>query len=208
MKKVLVLLCGLLMAGCVSSYQTPSRDVWDSLLRGASFGMMSETAKEAKKPMFLDNGGTALKQGESHLYMIQLEKELADTLRKPGTTVQRVGPDVLVVMIRDVFMDPNAPDFSDQGTEELQKLSAILKKQNKTFIEITGYTDNLGQMDANQAVSFDMAKRVAIFFAKHEIRPVRLFVQGRGSTRPIADNATEVGRRMNRRIEIRISPVL
>ncbi len=208
MKRVISLISILSLCACVSSYETPDRSEWSRHLSGASMGMMTETWKEAKKPVYQDRGGKLVKSNDARNYMAKLEAELADNLRKAGTTVQRVGPDVLVVMIRDVFMSPDVPDFSEQGKEEFIKLTDLLNKYPGTFIEITGYTDNMGDADYNKSFSFDMAKRVAVFMADHKIDTIRLFIQGRGASRPIGDNATDVGRRMNRRVEIRISPIV
>ena len=50
-----------------------------------------------------------------------------------------------------------------------------------------------------------MAQRVGIFMATHDINPARMFIVGRGAARPIAAQ-DDTGRRMNRRVEIRLSP--
>ncbi|MDR1206814.1 MAG: OmpA family protein [Rickettsiales bacterium] len=199
--------CSLLFfAGC-AGYQTPERGTWDSILRGASFGAMTETAKIAKKPVMMGAGIEPIPMAESKPYIEKLEADLYDSLRKPGIQVQRVGNDALVVLVRDAFMSADSPEISSDGADTLAIISKILDKYNRTYIEITGYTDAMRDQNSAIALSFDMAERVALFFAQHNIRPVRMFAQGRGSARPISDQ-TSVGRLMNRRVEIRISPVI
>ena len=51
-----------------------------------------------------------------------------------------------------------------------------------------------------------MAERVAVYLAQNRVNPVRMFIVGRGSSNPISDQ-TDAGRLINRRVEIRISPV-
>jgi outer membrane protein OmpA-like peptidoglycan-associated protein len=196
----------LVFAAC-SKYTTPERGTWDTILRGASFGAMTETAKIAKRPIFQDSGGKTLRADEVPAYMAQMEQELADNLRKPGIQVSRIGNDILIVMVRDAFMELDQAEISSDGTDILRATSRILAKYDKTFIEIAGYSDAMRDQSAAIAFSFDMAERVALFKAQHRVRPVRMFVIGRGSARPISDQS-DIGRLMNRRVEIRISPVI
>ena len=58
---------------------------------------------------------------------------------------------------------------------------------------------------AAQALSLDMAERVGVYFAQNRVSTSRMFIVGRGSARPIAAQ-DDMGRLMNRRVEIRISP--
>lgn len=196
------------LSACATDYASPPRTVWDNVLRGASFGVMSETAKIAKRPLYLESGGKALNPDKAAEYMSKIEFELNENLRQSGIQIQRVGRDVLAVIMRDVFMQDDAPDISAQGAEVLGSLSKILKTYNMTFIEITGYSDNSPNIEVNQALSFDMAERVAVFMAQNKVNTYRMFVQGRGASRPIAEQNTDAGRRINRRVEIRISPAL
>ena len=207
MKKYLLFaLCSLLFASC-GGYKTPERGTWSTILKGASFGAMTETAKIAKQPIFLGAGGKTLAQAEAPTYMAMIETELEDSLRKPGIQITRIGGDALVVMVRDAFMSIDHPDISGDGADTLTRLSKVLAKYDRTFIEIAGYSDAMRDQNSAIAFSFDMSERVALFMAQHRVKPVRLFVVGRGSARPISDQ-TNVGRLMNRRVEIRISPVI
>lgn len=206
MKKYLLFALCFSLFAC-GGYKTPERGTWDTILKGSSFGSMTETAKIAKKPIFLGAGGKTLDASEVAAYMAALETELSDTLRKPGIQITRIGDDALVVMVRDAFMSLDEPDISDDGADTLTRLSAVLAKYDRTFVEITGYSDATRDQNAAIAFSFDMAERVALFLAQNKVKPVRLFVVGRGAARPISDQ-TNVGRLMNRRVEIRISPVV
>lgn len=218
-----IIFFALLLSGCVQ-YHSPARNTWSYYLNGVSFMDMNELSKTAKKPIFLGQGGktvtgevmsdSVLQYGDKQLndnalilnYMANLEYELYDTLRKPGISVQRAGTDVLVILVRDAIMELNAPDISQTGDDTLKKISKILKKYNATFIEIAGYTDSMTNKQASESLSDDMAKRVAVYFSQHDISTSRLFVIGRGASRPIAGQ-DDIGRLTNRRVELRISPV-
>ncbi|MEX0637007.1 MAG: OmpA family protein, partial [Ferruginibacter sp.] len=63
---------------------------------------------------------------------------------------------------------------------------------------------NIGKADDNLALSTSRAKSVVLYLQKNGIQPSRLVSKGWGSTKPISDNSTEVGRAKNRRTELSI----
>lgn len=224
MKTGKVIFVGLVfaLAGCMQ-YQSPSRDTWNQYLYGASFMDMTETARTAKMPVYMGRGGKVItasgqlsekmQYGDKNAidnavlvnYMSGLEYELYDALRKPGVSVQRAGTDVVVILVRDAIMKQNIADISGDGADTLKTISKILNKYNATFIEIAGYTDSMSDKNAAHALSLDMAERVGVYFARHDVSTARMFIVGRGSARPIAAQ-DDVGRLMNRRVEIRLTP--
>ena len=211
------------ITGCIA-YKSPDRSTWGTYLHGASFTDMTESARTAKKPIFQGAGGKTVSevvaqsaemeygdktQNESAMcigYMSELESALYDAVRRPGLSVQRAGTDVLVILVRDAIMELNAPEISAEGDNNLSTIAKILKKYNATFIEIAGYTDSMRDANAARAFSLDMAERVGVFLTRHGIKTSRMFIVGRGASRPIAAQ-DEWGRLTNRRIELRISPV-
>lgn len=207
-------------AGCMQ-YHSPARNTWSQYLRGASFTDMTETARIAKRPVFLGAGGKLISQIDTPValdygdkvqndnavsvnYMANLEYELYDALRKPGISVQRAGTDVVVILVRDAIMELNVGDISADGADTLKTISKILKKYDATFLEIAGYTDAMATSAAD-ALSFDMAQRVGVYLSQSGINTARMFIVGRGASRPIAAQ-DDIGRLTNRRVEIRLVP--
>lgn len=217
-----LLLIALCISGCVQ-YHSPERDTWPKYLHYASFMDMTEESRVAKMPIYMGQGGkivTAngelspnMQYGDKNNidnatlinYMANLEYELYDSLRKPGFSVQRVGTDVLIILVRGSIMEPNVADISDDGADTLSTISKILNKYNATFMEIAGYTDSMKDQTAARALSLDMAERVAVYMSQHKVSSSRMFIVGRGSARPIAAQ-DDIGRLTNRRVEIRITP--
>ena len=220
-KKYILFATIFLMAGCIQ-YHSPARNTWSQYLRGASFTDMTETARIAKRPVFLGAGGKlissidapdAMDYGDkatndnaiSVNYMANLEFELYDALRKPGISVQRAGTDVVIILVRDAIMELDVADISPDGADTLKTITNILKKYDATFLEIAGYTDAMRNRQAADALSLDMAQRVGVFFSQYGISTARMFIVGRGAARPIAAQ-DDIGRLTNRRVEIRIVP--
>ncbi|MBD5388630.1 OmpA family protein [bacterium] len=209
-----------LMCGACGGYHSPARSTWPTYLAGASMTDMTDAARVAKRPVYLGAGGrlvgdvvAAAQYGNKAdadnaaavSYMSGLEMALYDALRKPGISVQRAGTDVVVILVRDAIMELDVPDISATGDDTLKTIAQILRKYDATFIEIAGYTDAMRDTSAAHRLSLDMASRVGVHLTQHKINTARLFIVGRGASRPIAAQ-DDIGRLTNRRVEIRIAP--
>ncbi len=215
-----LLLIMMTMTSCVT-YHSPARQTWPTLLRGASMTDMTEMSRVAKRPVYLGAGGQLVTATENPAadygdkianenaaalnYMAKLEYALYDALRMPGISVQRAGTDVVVIMVRDALMELDVADISPEGDRALNIMAKILRQYDATFIEIAGYTDAMRDGAAARSLSLDMAQRVAVYLAQHKINTARMFIVGRGATRPIAAQ-DDIGRLTNRRVEIRLAP--
>lgn len=221
MKRAAVFLSLVFLCGCMP-YHSPDRATWHTYLSGASFTDMTEMSRVAKRPVYLGAGGrlvsdmntsAAADYGDKAAndnvtaknYMANLEYALYDGLRKPGISVQRAGTDVVVILVRDAIMELNVADISATGDDTLKIIAKILKKYDATFIEIAGYTDAMRDANAAHSLSMDMAQRVGVHLSQSGISTARMFIVGRGATRPIAGQ-DDIGRLTNRRVEIRIAP--
>jgi OOP family OmpA-OmpF porin len=78
-----------------------------------------------------------------------------------------------------------------------------LMKSNTTLkIGIEGHTDNVGDAVSNKKLSNDRAKAVMDALIAKGIDKTRMVSVGWGQEKPVADNRTEEGRALNRRVEI------
>jgi len=69
-------------------------------------------------------------------------------------------------------------------------------------VEVGGHTDSQGDAGYNQKLSEGRARAVRDYLIRRGVAADRLVARGYGENRPIADNATEMGREMNRRVEL------
>jgi outer membrane protein OmpA-like peptidoglycan-associated protein len=88
--------------------------------------------------------------------------------------------------------------------QTLTDLANVLKKNNAYELKISGHTDNVGTEADNLVLSKARAEAVKNFLVQKGIDAKRFFVDGFGSSKPIADNKTEAGRKKNRRVELKI----
>jgi OmpA-OmpF porin, OOP family len=103
--------------------------------------------------------------------------------------------------ILDIQFEINQKTVQRESEEKLSKVVTFMRKYPDTTAVIEGHTDEVGTSADNMRLSQSRADNVVNYLASHGIARSRLRAIGYGETRPIADNSTEVGRRLNRRID-------
>jgi len=98
--------------------------------------------------------------------------------------------------------------FASAGTElgftaksTLDKIVDAMNRYPRPLLEVRGHTDNTGSAEANSLLSLERAIAVRDYLAQSGILAGRLRALGLGESDQVASNQTEVGRRMNRRVE-------
>jgi NitT/TauT family transport system substrate-binding protein len=88
----------------------------------------------------------------------------------------------------------------------LDKLGETMTSFGSTILRVEGNTDSTGSATGNLTLSERRALSVKNYIVKNfpNIPPTRFQTIGRGSTNPIAENATEAGRQQNRRTDIKV----
>jgi outer membrane protein OmpA-like peptidoglycan-associated protein len=89
----------------------------------------------------------------------------------------------------------------------LSKVQRAVETFDGPSIVIEGHTDSTGKDEANQILSEQRAKAVRDYLVANKTIPAdKIHFTGYGSTRPLASNATQEGRAINRRIDVLINP--
>lgn len=140
-------------------------------------------------------------------YMDQQEAELRAQLRNTGVSVTRQGNQIILNMPSNITFDTDSSRVKPQFNETLVSVGLVLKKFDKTLVDVYGYTDSTGSDAYNQQLSQQRAVSVATVLAGQGVVQGRFYITGRGEEDPIASNATEAGRAQNRRVEIMLSPI-
>ena len=80
-----------------------------------------------------------------------------------------------------------------------------LLRENLAHLNVIGHTDSVGPAEYNQGLSERRAQTVADYLASAgQVRPERMQVSGQGENDPMADNNTDEGRALNRRVVIEV----
>jgi outer membrane protein OmpA-like peptidoglycan-associated protein len=158
----------------------------DKTVQGAIIGAAVGGAAGAVIGKYMD------KQAE------ELQKELENA------TVERIGEGIKVTMNSAILFDINSFALKAEARENLTSMATVLNKYPDTKLLIEGHTDNTGTAAYNQKLSEQRARSVADFLKSKKVDSNRLSESGHGFNIPVADNSTEAGRRLNRRVEIAI----
>lgn len=120
--------------------------------------------------------------------------------------LQLVPPEVgSVVRMNNIFFETGKAELQSESNAELDRLVEALNARPAMELLIGGHTDNVGKDNANKALSDARAKAVKSYLVAKGIKANRLTTMGYGRTKPVASNADEEGRQLNRRVEFTIT---
>lgn len=110
-----------------------------------------------------------------------------------------------IVVLNNAFFDFNKYTLRKESYPELNRVAKLLANSPSIKIEVSGHTDNVGLIAYNDLLSYNRANTVvAYLIAKSGVKPDRIVLKHYGEEKPIADNKTESGRQLNRRVEFKI----
>lgn len=111
-----------------------------------------------------------------------------------GTTVQ----------LQSVLFQRSTPNILPESYPELDMVVDFLKANPNIKIRLEGHTDNRGVPKHNLRLSKARVESVKEYLVSKGINARRISGKGFGGSRPIADNANEETRQLNRRVEFTI----
>lgn len=101
-----------------------------------------------------------------------------------------------------IGFEPGSDTVTPDSAPTLDAIAAELRKCPDVKMEIAGYTDSQGRAEMNLALSQSRAQAVLTALAQRRVLVGNIVARGYGEDHPIADNGTDAGREVNRRIEI------
>ena len=106
--------------------------------------------------------------------------------------------------LNQIYFEFNSSELLTVSYIQLDSLYNILEEKPSVRIEIRGHTDNIGSEGYNKKLSVERAASVYNYLIEKGIPKTRMKYRGFGPNIPVADNSTEHGRELNRRVEILI----
>jgi outer membrane protein OmpA-like peptidoglycan-associated protein len=110
-----------------------------------------------------------------------------------------------LAILNNIFFNSNEFNLLPESEIELKQLLLFLKENPKVSIEIGGHTDHIGDDESNLILSTNRAKTVFDYLIKNNIPANKLSFKGYGESRPLSNENTENGQKMNRRTEFKIT---
>ncbi len=125
-------------------------------------------------------------------------------LNKMGDTVEAMNK-YQMLKTETILFGLNQWKLTPEATAQLDEVSKEATAHTRYVIEVQGFTDKTGAADYNETLSEQRAQAVARYLTNQYEIPVRsISILGSGYARPVADDKTRDGRKMNRRVEVRI----
>ncbi len=139
----------------------------------------------------------AQKSGRKHdIYRITLPEDK----RPEQITVLKANE---AVAINNLLFETGSDVIMEVSLPELKRIATFVSTYGYK-VRLAGHTDNIGQPEANKALSQARAESVRRQLIAFGCMPEKISAFGYGDTQPVADNNTEEGRQQNRRVEITI----
>ncbi len=153
--------------------------------------------------------GTAVGTGAGAIIGRHMDKVAAETAAQvQNAKVEEVTDAnglkaVKVTFDSGILFATNKATLNSTSKAELAKFSTVLKNNNQCYIDIYGHTDTTGNDGINIPLSNSRAQSVASYLKSCGVSASQLQnVNGKGSSEPVADNASAAGRQQNRRVEV------
>ena len=110
-----------------------------------------------------------------------------------------------VIVLRGVNFEFDKSNLTANAKTILDDVAEELSAHPEIKIELGGHTDAKGSNEYNQSLSEQRAASVVGYLASKGLAKERMRSAGYGESSPVADNETDEGRELNRRVELKIT---
>ncbi len=137
---------------------------------------------------------------------------LQPEMTKGSITVHQSGDRLTINLAASMLFDSGTDAVKAGGVDVLKRVGGVLKNFPDTQVQVDGHTDNvtirgalLKKFPDNQSLSKSRAVNAMSLLEEGGVPSAKLTSTGYADSRPVASNASEAGRRKNRRVEIVVS---
>ncbi len=109
------------------------------------------------------------------------------------------------VLFENIYFDFNKYNIRPEGKAVLNDLAKYAKSNNNIKIELTAHTDNIGSNDYNYQLGQKRGKSAYDYLINKGVAKSSIVINSAGENKPLAPNANEIGRQLNRRVEFHVS---
>jgi len=102
----------------------------------------------------------------------------------------------------NIQFELNSSILRTESYPALDKAASAMKMDPSVKFNLKGYASEEGTAEHNMALSEDRANSVKAYLVNSGVSGQNITTKGYGTANPVADNSTEDGRSLNRRVEI------
>ena len=198
-----IVLASLILAGCKSMNKTQKGAVIGTAGGAAAGAVIGRAAGNTAMGAII---GAAVGGVTGAVIGRKMDKQ-AEEIEKtvPGAKVERVGEGIVVDFTEKILFGYDRSDLNPSSQDNLDKLVNVLKEYPDTNIEVQGHTDSKGSEDYNMGLSERRANAVSNYLINRGVAGSRVTTKGYGESAPVADNTSDDGRSLNRRVTFLIT---
>jgi len=108
------------------------------------------------------------------------------------------------IQLNKVYFKRGTATLLETSFIELDQVVDMMNENPTVKIELSGHTDNQGSSKLNVKLSQERVEKVERYLSEHGVDGKRIKGKGYGGLKPVASNASEETRKLNRRVEIKI----
>ncbi len=214
---LLVIAAAIAGAGCTTTDAYTGEKKVNNTSKGAGIGALAgailgaatgDNSKERRERALIGAGVGALTGAGVGAYMDKQEAKLRAQLQGTGVSVTRNGDNLILNMPGNVTFKTASSDLNANFFKVLDSVGLVLKEFDKTTIDVEGHTDSDGSDSYNQQLSLERAQSVGTYLQSQGVNGQRIVAFGAGEARPIASNGTPDGKQQNRRVELKLQPIV
>jgi len=200
---IILLAAGLTVTGCASKKYVQEQVANSESVTNGKISEVQTSVEGNQKEI------TALHQKDAEMQK-QLDK-ISDTAKEALARANKAGKLAEGTFIAEVILKDEDVRFgfdkyslSDEAKAAIDDFAEkVLAKNVGAYVEIQGYTDNIGSESYNLSLGYKRAEQVMKYLASEKGFPLyRMNVTSYGEYKPIADNSTREGRAQNRRVAL------
>jgi len=214
---LLVIAAALTMAGCTTTDAYTGEKKVNNASKGAGIGALAgavlgaatgDNSKERRERALIGAGIGALSGAGVGAYMDKQEAKLRAQLQGTGVSVTRSGDNLILNMPGNITFKTASSDLNANFFRVLDSVGLVLKEFDKTTIDVEGHTDSDGSDQYNQQLSLQRAQSVGTYLQSQGVNGQRIVAFGAGEARPVASNTSPEGKQQNRRVELKLQPIV
>lgn len=199
------------VSACVTDPNTGQRHISRTAIGGiggAGLGYLLGGVIGGSTARIIGAGIGGVAGGAVGYQMDEQIRELEEATAGSGIDVTETPDgDAILVNLPDITFGVDSSDISPSFRTALDSVAQSMIQYPDSLIDVMGHTDSTGADSYNLGLSERRADSVANYLVSRGVSRARIETVGYGERYPIASNETTEGRALNRRVEIKITPI-
>jgi len=109
-----------------------------------------------------------------------------------------------MIRLENLIFATGRSEITPSSYPEIDMIAEMINDRPQIKIQLEGHTDYAGNSDANMRLSQERVESVRDYLVKAGVKKSRILLKAFGGSKPLTNDRSDQGRRMNRRVEVRV----